>query len=308
MTASNESKLSRRQPRLSIVLTNYNHARFLPRALNAVVHQSRAPDQLLLVDDGSADESVSIMDSYARDFPYVEVIRNRGNIGCTPSQNKALEFVRGDYVQRIASDDYMLPGFIEAVMRCASQNPDVGIVSTALALVANEKDDDGWGMVGVPEPNPSSVAWGFEGASRFYSPQDFRLLIETSEMKADASLSPSTIFSTEVVRKFGGWPTDLGMHEVSFILRAVGLHSGMAYVSQPLYTWVYRRKGITHTEQENIAQLRLDCVRQAQRMTDPPFDQLFSDAFRERWAADTMPSPPPPNWRKRLAQLLWARR
>ena len=56
---------------LSVVMANRNHARHLPRALDAVLAQSPPPREVIVLDDASADDSVTVLEGYARRFPCV---------------------------------------------------------------------------------------------------------------------------------------------------------------------------------------------------------------------------------------------
>jgi len=58
---------------LSVIMSNYNHSRFLPEALDAIVNQSRQPDEFIIIDDASTDNSVEIIQSYASRYPFIKL-------------------------------------------------------------------------------------------------------------------------------------------------------------------------------------------------------------------------------------------
>src|SRR3954468_1125884 len=96
---------------LSVFLANYNHARYLPRALDAILSQSVRPREVIVVDDASMkDNSLEVLDGYARLDPVVRVVRNETNLGVVPTYNKGLGLASADYVFLAAADDYLLPG------------------------------------------------------------------------------------------------------------------------------------------------------------------------------------------------------
>ena len=293
---------------LTIIMTNYNHARFLPRSLNAIVNQSRQPDQLILFDDASKDDSVEVMRRYADKYPFIKLVASEKNFGCTPATQECMQWVTGDYVHRAAADDYMLPGFIQALMDMAERYENVGIVSCALAHLSDAVDD-GWYMDGTPDRNPASQTLGLECGQGYFTAQQFRDLQDATTMSPMASLAPSTFFRTDLVRRFGGWMAELGMHEVSFILRAAALDSGMGYDEAPLYTWIWRENSITDRELKDVEGTLRYCRRNLRKMLEPPFDELFSDTFRRRWAQETEailkpPAPYVPPKLSRLQELL----
>ena len=69
------------RPTVSVVLSNYNHAHFLPDALGAIVGQSYLPKEILITDDASTDNSVAVIEEFSSKFPIVRLLRNEQNIG-----------------------------------------------------------------------------------------------------------------------------------------------------------------------------------------------------------------------------------
>jgi glycosyltransferase involved in cell wall biosynthesis len=98
--------MSGSSPKVSIVIPNFNHARFLRRRIESVLQQSFQDFELILLDDGSTDESRSILAQYGCD-PRVRIQFNEMNSGSTFKQwNKGVELARGSYVWIAESDDY----------------------------------------------------------------------------------------------------------------------------------------------------------------------------------------------------------
>ena len=90
---------------LSVTMANYNHSAHLEIALKAICTQSLPPDEVLVVDDASTDNSVEIIQNIAAQFPFVHLIRNSVNQGPSASQNKALNMVTGEYLYIASADD-----------------------------------------------------------------------------------------------------------------------------------------------------------------------------------------------------------
>jgi glycosyltransferase involved in cell wall biosynthesis len=256
----------------------------LPRALNALVCQTRRPDEVILVDDASTDGSVAVMERYAEEYPFIKIVRNPQNMGAARSADRGLMMVAGEYVHWSASDDYMLPGFVGAVMEAADRH-NAGAISTPL-YVLDEACDDPLAP-GPPQRNTRATVLCADCPPGLLTPSQYREHLGDTAMSPHASLAPSTIYRTELVRRFGGWLPDLGMHGCTFILRACALHGGYVYCREPLYTWVWRRRGLTASEQANTAHIERICRRHSEKMGEPPFDALFSQHFRERWDRET---------------------
>ena len=102
---------------LSVVVPNYNHAKLIGRALQALMAQERAADEIILVDDGSTDDSVHVIEEFAANAPAVTLLRNAHNLGVIPTLERGLRAARGTYVYFGAADDFVLPGFFETALQ-----------------------------------------------------------------------------------------------------------------------------------------------------------------------------------------------
>jgi glycosyltransferase involved in cell wall biosynthesis len=145
---------------LSVVMANRNHARLLPRALDAVLSQSIQPRELIVLDDDSTDDSVRVLEGYAHRHPMVRLIRNETHLGVTATYNRGFVLASGRYLLHIAADDYLLPGFIEKAMRLFTIHPTAGL---CVANGSCTTGDDGPLVVNDP---------GWCDRPTFFSPED----------------------------------------------------------------------------------------------------------------------------------------
>src|SRR6516225_6699424 len=76
--------------RLSVVLPNYNHADFISRALMALLAQERAADEIIVVDDGSTDDSVSVIQQIATTAPSIRLLCSQANVGVIDALQRGL--------------------------------------------------------------------------------------------------------------------------------------------------------------------------------------------------------------------------
>ena len=112
---------------LSVIIPNYNHARYLPRCLDAVIEQSVQPSEILVIDDGSTDDSIRVIESYARRFSHLRLVRNELNQGVVPTINRGLQIAASEYVYFSAADDFILPGFFEKSLALLSQHSQAAL-------------------------------------------------------------------------------------------------------------------------------------------------------------------------------------
>lgn len=101
---------------ISCIMPVYNAAPYLPAALESVLSQSFAYFELLLIDDGSTDESPHLCDEAALHDSRVRVI-HQANAGVAAARNKGLALAEGRYLCFVDSDDVLLPGAFAAIVR-----------------------------------------------------------------------------------------------------------------------------------------------------------------------------------------------
>src|SRR5215469_12732659 len=99
-------------PTVSVIVPNYNHARYLRQRIESVLGQKYQDFEVILLDDCSTDNSREILESYRND-PKVRVVFNATNSGNVFKQwNKGVRMAGGRYVWIAESDDYADAGFL----------------------------------------------------------------------------------------------------------------------------------------------------------------------------------------------------
>src|SRR5262249_18331038 len=116
-----------RRPTASIIMTNYNHSRYLPVALQAILSQTWRPSEVLVIDDGSTDNSVEVIEQFAERDSIIRLIRNDRNRGVAYSCNRGVALASGEYLLFAAADDYILPCFLERSRSLLGQYPEAGL-------------------------------------------------------------------------------------------------------------------------------------------------------------------------------------
>ena len=116
-----------KSPLVSVIIPVYNVSRYLPQCIDSVVAQTYQNLEIVIIDDGSTDESGSICDQYAKRYDRIQVIHSE-NLGLASARNRGLENTCGDYLLFIDSDDWIEPHAVETLLRAALQT-DSDIVS-----------------------------------------------------------------------------------------------------------------------------------------------------------------------------------
>src|SRR5277367_1756646 len=101
---------------LSVVVPNCNDAPYLEAQLKEICRQSFQPCEIIVVDDGSSDNSVEIIQRLAKKYPTIRLLSNDKNRGVIYSINRGAELARGDYIYFASANDLVLPGLFEKSM------------------------------------------------------------------------------------------------------------------------------------------------------------------------------------------------
>lgn len=114
---------------VSVAMCTYNGERFLQQQLDSLASQTRQPDEVVVCDDCSTDNTVAILDRWAESVPFsVRIIRNQSNLGCFHNFENALKNVEGDVVFLADQDDVWHSNKIEVMLNVFEKNPNVGLV------------------------------------------------------------------------------------------------------------------------------------------------------------------------------------
>lgn len=125
--------------KVSVIVTCYNHAPYIEQCLNSIFMQTYENIQLIVINDGSVDDSKEIITSVIPKSPYSETMFiNQENQGACWSRNKGLSLVDGEFVLFVDSDNYLDPKHIEkSLNRLAEKQADIAYCSLKNALTGD---------------------------------------------------------------------------------------------------------------------------------------------------------------------------
>ena len=107
--------------KVSIIVPIYNAQKTLERCIESILNQDFSDFELLLIDDGSKDDSGKICDVYAKKDHRVRVI-HKENSGVSASRNLALQEAKGEYLQFLDADDWITPNATRLLVESLEQN------------------------------------------------------------------------------------------------------------------------------------------------------------------------------------------
>ena len=120
----------------SIIIPVYNVALYLRQCVNSVLSQAENDIEILLVDDGSTDESGNICNSLAQEHQdFVRVI-HKSNEGLLLTRRRGIAEAKGDWIVHLDSDDYMLPNVLKSIKEVIESNAEVDLVIGKVAYGA----------------------------------------------------------------------------------------------------------------------------------------------------------------------------
>jgi len=200
-------------PLVSVVLTSYNHARYLSQAIESVLAQTLKDIEVVAIDDASQDESPAILQRYA---DRVKVIQHETNRGTYASLNEGIAHTSAPCIAILNSDDLWLPEKLEKQVAVMETDARIGLVHTAFRPI----DADGNPIDG----NPLGV--------RFHPNPQGDLLAEL--LTRNLFITSSVLFRRECLERCGWFEERLfGMGDWDMWLR-IAEHYRIGYVSEVL--------------------------------------------------------------------------
>lgn len=210
---------------LSVLMSNYNHAHYLPTALDAIFSQSYKPMEIIIIDDASTDNSVAILESYADKYRNLTIIRNERNVGVVENANRLLKRASGDYVYYLAADDKILQGFFEKSMSLLSRHSEAGLCSTLWSNMDEIGD-------AIKKRTPRHIIASYRPV--YLYPDKCRTIATRIGYWA---LGQTAIIKREALIESGGFITELGPYCDGFIVQAIVFKYGACFIPEVLTCW-----------------------------------------------------------------------
>lgn len=231
------AKVTRSAATVSVIVPSYNHELFIGRCLRAIINQSLRPLELIVIDDGSSDDSLKVIERILETCPFDSELIARPHKGLSPTLNEGLELSRGQYFAYLASDDVWLPAFLEARVACLQSRPDA-VLAYGHAFVINENDE-------IVE---CSGDWAK------YSDGNVRQML----LHHIVPFSPSVLYRCEAVKEHC-WNEKAGLEDYDMYLR-LSAAGEFAFDSEPLCAWRSHR----YNQSRNLDFMLEECLK-AQR-------------------------------------------
>ncbi len=136
-------------PVISVVVPCFNTAPYLPATLKSVEEQTFQDFEVLLVDDGSSDDTLAVLHAWAATDPRFKVIALARNQGIVAARDAALAVARGEYVALLDSDDVWTPDALAQRLAVARRYPSADVIATDFAWFEDELPATPVGRIGL---------------------------------------------------------------------------------------------------------------------------------------------------------------
>ncbi len=211
-----------RRPRLSVVVPNYNHGKYLPRCLDSLLAQSVPPDEIWIVDDGSTDDSRFVIESFMARDPRIRAHWHPKNRGVVAAMNCGLGLARGraEYLHFAGADDFVLPGLFEKSLDLLAKHPQA-----ALSCTVSRWTDTSNGLTWL-------MGAGVAERAAYVSPDDLVGLEQAGRLMI---VSHSALLRADAIEEFGGaFPERLRWHCDWFMTYAPAFRHGLCFIPEVL--------------------------------------------------------------------------
>ncbi len=120
--------------KISLIIPNYNYGTFLQEAIESVLSQDLLPEEIIIIDDASTDNSQEIINKYTDHDLISKVIINDKNLGIVDNFRKAIEHTSGDWIVFVGADNRIKPDFVSKYVQCIKENPGAAIVYSDILI------------------------------------------------------------------------------------------------------------------------------------------------------------------------------
>jgi glycosyltransferase involved in cell wall biosynthesis len=128
-------------PKISVLIPTYNYARFLPEAIESVLAQDFRDFELLIIDDGSTDDTAAVVEPFRARDGRVRFSANPARLGMVNNWNRCLELARGDYIKFLFGDDKLChPQALGKLLALLERHPSATLAASA-RLILDERSN-----------------------------------------------------------------------------------------------------------------------------------------------------------------------
>ncbi len=207
---------------ISIVIPVYNAEKSLEKCLDSILNQTYTEYEVILINDGSKDNSLKILDQYREEYPKIFRTYNQENKGSAVTRNEGIEYARGEYIFFIDCDDYIEKEYIETFVK------------------------------GIEEKNVDMLIGGYKRV-RLDSSTIFRREATDNPWTKYMMVAPwARVYRKEALKKYDIKFLDSNIWEDVYFNIVANLKLRIGTTSYNGYNWVYNENSFSNTTQKKL--------------------------------------------------------
>lgn len=205
-------------PTIGIVIANYNEAENLEAAVVRYMDQSYEPDEIIVVDDGSEDESPTVLSDLGNRYPRLKVIRHEKNKGVNAAVESGVRSAASDYLHIASTHDPVENNFLQRMLQILEKNPTAGIAFSDPCVITSN---------GAKKVYRLHLSMD----DTFFPPKKFQAL----QRRASFTIpSATTVFRRDALLEIGTFRSAFGRHADWYVNQSCAIRYGACYVPDHL--------------------------------------------------------------------------
>ena len=270
MMSSKSAGAPRGTVRLSAIIPNYNHGAVIGEAVRALAEQSQPPDEIIIIDDGSTDDSVAIIENLRHSYPAVRLVPLEKNGGAIAALNRGLVEARGEFIYMGAADDVVLPGLFENLLPLLEAYPSAAL--SCCECLVHDIDTNRYAL--RPPVNPSEHTTYLTPAA----------VADVTRSAENWIISNAAVARRRLMLEAGCFDPRLTSFADGFMFRQLAFEHGCCFVPKPGAVWRVTSKGYSRREAANVENSLKSLSVALERMrASKAFPLWYPDVFARRW-------------------------
>lgn len=256
--------------RLTAIVPNYNHGALIGDALRALAEQVPAPDEIIVVDDASTDNSIEILQGLSARYPALRIVRSDKNQGAIAALNRGLAEARGNYVYFGAADDLTQPGLFAAMLDALERHPKAAFACCEAIVVDSTSGSKAYRPPVRPAYSPA-----------FLTPADVARVLRRID---NWIITGTAVVRREIITQANGFDASLAAFADGYVFRRLALQYGCCYVPTVGLVWQVSNSGLSRSlAADSEASLRTLTTALERMRADPIFPTWYPAVFEHRW-------------------------
>jgi glycosyltransferase involved in cell wall biosynthesis len=257
--------------RISVAMCTFNGGRYLEEQLESIGAQTRPPCELVVGDDDSTDDTISILKRFEANAPFpVRIVQNGTRMGSTRNFDQAIGMVRGELIALCDQDDRWLPHKLERLSNCLIENPFLGGVFSDAELIDGE---------------------GKRVGTRLFARHKFTLLKQRNFVSCPTAtllkydvVTGATLMFRSTIRQYCSPIPSTWVHD-GWLAWMLALHSRLMLIPEPLIEYRIHAGQQLGVGSSQVAQHRnRETRRQFYARVARQFEDLLNRVLAEGWS------------------------